>query len=211
MFPGLSRLPDRGCGELEDLVLWSYSVTEKAQWSLLNAARRTFGETVRHGSEPDVAVLTSRALVFVESKLDATNDTSGDAATLAKRLDNPKLYVEGGDRWFAKVFRSNYRTMLTAQRYELMRFWLLGSWMARQLNRHFILCLVMRQQAGLDIPADFQVHVKPDATRRVTRCNWEDIFRFVLRLSPSDVFLDYFRNKSLGYDAEGVLQKAFDI
>jgi hypothetical protein len=47
------------------------------------------------------------------------------------------------------------------------------------------------------------------------RINWEDIYRLILSAKETSydnhVILDYFRNKTIGYDGSGILQRAFSV
>ena len=66
----LSQLSNKEIKEVE-LILWSYSPKENSDWSLLNDARKEFGETVARGSEPDIIIRTDKVLYFLEAKLTA--------------------------------------------------------------------------------------------------------------------------------------------
>ncbi len=127
----LSQLSNKEIKESE-LILWSYSPQERLNWSLLNKARKEFGETIARGSEPDIIIRTDKVLYFLEAKLTAKNETK------PINLRNRKKYETGGNGIFQKIFKSDYETVsLKEKRYELMRFWLLGSWMCYQkTNMH---------------------------------------------------------------------------
>lgn len=112
-----------------ELILWSYSPIESGSWRWLNRARTEFGEPPGRGSEPDVIIKTENALFFIEAKL-----TAGNNAKPSNPYDR-KSYETGGDNFFVELFTSNYETIaIDDQKYELMRFWLLGNWIAGELN-----------------------------------------------------------------------------
>jgi hypothetical protein len=70
----------------------------------------------------------------------------------------------------------------------------------------------MREEAEPHIPPDFQAHITPSATQCLIRTNWEDVFDFISQtLNDAGRMLNYLRFKTLGYDANGVLKKAFNI
>lgn len=215
LLPWVESITGRREGGIEDVVYWSHSSAEKGQWSLLNQARLEFGEEIERGSEPDIAIVTSETIVFVEAKLTSTSKTSGGKKTLARRLGNPKSYTTGGDLWFGKVFSSDYETLLNDQKYELMRFWLLGTWMAAQQNRDFFLVCLVCQENEPEVQEEFLRHINTTSRRRFLRLTWEEIAEFSLaRCELSDDrerFIRYMANKTIGYDHKGQLQMAFKL
>jgi hypothetical protein len=134
---------------------------------------------------------------------------------LARRLADPKRYTTGGGEWFSKVIASDYETLLNDQKYELMRFWLLGTWMASQVDRDFCLVALVRRESEPEIQQEFLRHIKTTPERRFYRKTWEDIVEFTrARAQPSEdreAFIMYMGDKTIGYDHTGQLQKAFKI
>jgi hypothetical protein len=215
LLPWIELITGKREGSIEDIIYWSYSTAQRSQWDLLKSARREFGEANARGSEPDLAVVTARSIIFIEAKLTSSSKTSGDKKTLALRLANPKRYTTGGGRWFSTVFASDYAALLNDQKYELMRFWLLGTWMASQVNRDFCLVALVCRESEREIQQEFQRHLKDNSQRRFLRKTWEDIFKFTeVSTEPSedrDRFTRYLTNKTVGYDHAGQLQKAFRL
>jgi hypothetical protein len=201
--------------EPEDIIYWSYSQKEKQSWSLLKKARSEFGEMPKRSSEPDIIIKTKSSIFFIEAKLTATNQTSGNKQTIQKRLSNPKKYLEGGENWFTKVFSSDYEKLIYDQKYELMRFWLLGTWIAKQSGKEFYLINLVLQDRELNIHSSFLKHIRIDSKYRYFRLSWEDIYRFVLRDSTDNALktrvVSYFENKAIGFNYYGSLEKAFSI
>jgi hypothetical protein len=190
------------------IMYWSYSTADQGTWPWLARARAEFGEQPRRSSEPDLIVTSDEALFFIEPKLTADNKT-----TPSKPHDT-KRYLTGGGGWYEQVFRSDYVTVAVQdQRYELMRFWLLGSWIAAELAVDFFLINLVREGQEEEIEYLFLPHVKADDRRRFVRWTWEDIYHFVREKVPApsgrDQFLSYFDNKTIGYDSRRELQLAF--
>ncbi|MHA2162110.1 MAG: PGN_0703 family putative restriction endonuclease [Candidatus Thorarchaeota archaeon] len=208
-----------------EVIYWSYSQREDNGWSLLDRARRVFGERSRGGSEPDIIVKSDNALFFIEAKLTAGN---------TKYPSNPsysKIYETLADNWFSKVFESDYETIaLVERKYELMRFWLLGTWMAEQLDLDFYLINLVLSKRERNIEAIFKKHIKENQRRRFLRVTWESIQQFIAKRSvyldatspfrDREIMMRYFRNKTIGYPrrkkiANGIfrskLRKAFSI
>ena len=103
---------------------------------------------------------------------------------------------------------------MQAKKYELFRFWLLGSWLAKEMKRDFYLLNIVLSEREQDIEIRFLPHVKVDKSRQFIRLSWEDIYRHIAVNAPDNrdkqMVVSYFRNKTIGYKA-GVLQRAFSI
>jgi hypothetical protein len=119
-----------------EIIYWSYSQHQQNAWNELQDGRKEFETKPRKGSEPDIIVKSDNALFFIEAKLKANNNT-------ICKSKNPKVqgkYETGGNNWFSKVFKSDYETVaIVEKKYELLRFWLIGTWIAKQLNLDFYL------------------------------------------------------------------------
>ena len=166
----LSQLSNKKIKEAE-LILWSYSPKENSDWSLLNKARIEFGETVARGSEPDIIIRTDKVLYFLEAKLIAKNETK------PSDKQNRKEYETGGNNQFQQIFKSDYETVaIKEKRYELMRFWLLGSWMAKQLEVDFEFYSLVMQSREQEIKKDFGKHIIETYERKFSRMTWEQIY-----------------------------------
>ncbi|MEI6091016.1 MAG: hypothetical protein WCR42_11225 [bacterium] len=191
-----------------ELMLWSYSPNEFKGWSWLNKARLEFGETIVRGSEPDIIILTDTTLFFIEAKFNAGNNTVPSAP------DNKKEYTIGGQNWFGQVFKSDYQTIaITNKKYELMRFWLLGCWIAKKLNVKFQLVNLVLDNKETNIVSDFGKHIVVDSNNTFSRLTWEEIYSLIKNSHRNDndtlTILDYFENKAAGYNSKGDLKKAF--
>ena len=195
-----------------EIIYWSYSQSQQAPWSRLQRARKEFETRPQKGSEPDIIVKSDSALFFVEAKLTANNDT-------ICKSRNPKVqkkYETGGDRWYKRVLRSNFETVaISEKKYELLRFWLIGSRIAERLQSNFCLVNLVLSEREKEIERIFGRHIKEDQHRRFTRITWEDIYVCILNNTSSsgdrDIIKRYFENKTLGYDGNRKLQKAFSI
>lgn len=193
--------------EKADLIYWSYSQTANGAWPQLNEAREKFGEKIQLSSEPDLIVVSEKSLFFIEAKLTATNNTSPSPR------HNREKYLIGGDKWWKQVFISDYETVaIEAKKYELSRFWLMGSWLAKQMGRDFYLINVVLSRREADIELRFSSHIRKAANQQFRRVTWEEIDCFVADNAPANPqkseCLVYFANKTIGYSS-GELQRAF--
>lgn len=193
-----------------ELIYWSYSQKAKDAWPELNSARGKFGERVKRGSEPDLIAVTDKAIFFIEAKLTATNNT------LPSNQNNRKKYLTGGNEWHKEVFRSDFDTVaIQAKKYELFRFWLLGSWLAKEMDRNFYLLNIVLSERDKDIEERFIPHItQVKGQRQFKRLSWEGIYRYIADNAPDNrdkqMMMVYFQNKTIGYRG-GDLQKAFSV
>jgi hypothetical protein len=198
-----------------ELILWSYSPKQNDAFRLLNRARSEFGELTNRGSEPDIIVLTDKALFFIEAKVLAGNDTSGTGETLERHLTEPKKYISGGNNWYSSIFSSEYKIVINDQKYELMRFWLLGTWMAAQLEMPFFLINLVMEEREKKIEQEFGKHILQCDNRVFKRIFWGNIYKFVVNSvisnKETEVLKQYFQNKALGYNSDFELIKAFNV
>jgi len=203
----LSKLSNQVINEAE-LILWSYSPQENSAWKLLEKARREFGETGNRSSEPDIIIKTDKVLYFIEAKLTASNKTN------PSNPKNTKKYKTGGDNWFSKILKSEYDTIAVKEkRYELMSFWLLGSWIANRLNVDFEFYSLVKQSRDITVEAEFSKHIIPCEKRKFSRLTWEEIYRYIETLEDNvekQKMTDYFKNKTVGY-INGNIKQAFSI
>jgi hypothetical protein len=212
-----NKLLSRFLAELTDsvvknpeIIYWSYSQSQQAPWSRLQRARKEFETRPQKGSEPDIIVKSDSVLFFVEAKLTANNNT-------ICKSKNPKVqkkYETGGDRWYKRVLRSDFETVaISEKKYELLRFWLIGSWIAEHLQSDFYFGNLVLSEREKEIERIFGKHIKEDQHRRFARITWEDIYAYILNNTSSsgdrDIIKKYFENKTRGYDGNRKLQKAF--
>jgi hypothetical protein len=192
-----------------EVIYWSYSQKENKDtcWSELKKAREEFGEKEKRGSEPDIIIKTDKALFFIEAKLTAGNET------VPSDKSDSKEYETGGNNWFSKVFKTNYEEVAKKEKkYELMRFWLLGTCIAKGLGLNFYLINLVRSERESCIEEIFRQYINENEQRHFRRVTWESIYEYISNKSSSrekDTILGFFRNKTIGYDGEGKLQRAF--
>ena len=195
-----------------EIIYWSYSPSQKKAWDELQEARRQFETRPQKGSEPDIIVKSNNALFFVEAKFKASNNT-------VCKSENPevwKKYETSDDNWFSKVFKADYKTVaIVEKKYELLRFWLLGTWIAKQQDLNFSLVNLVLSERDRNIGTIFKKHICENQRMKFIRITWEDIYQEILNSGLSgrdkDKMIKYFRNKTIGYDSNRKLQKAFLI
>ena len=193
-----------------EVMYWSYSQSELTAWSKLVQARQEFERNPAKGSEPDMIIKSDKTLFVIEAKFNASNNT----VPISKDPLVKEKYVNGGSGWYQDVFNSDFETVAISDRkYELLRFWLLGSWIAQNQRLQFILVNLVPTEKEKDIETQFKKHIKEDTNRTFLRSTWEDIYRLIQETENRKKYLmlDYSRNKTVGYDREGNIQRAFSV
>lgn len=196
-----------------ELILWSFSEKEirhsKGVLKKLCDARSHFGEIESHSTEPDIIIKGENTLVFIEAKFSSGNNTSGNQEKKSNRIINSKNY---NSDWFRTVFNENYETLIRSGKYELMRLWLFGTWIANQNKLTFTLVNLTREKYEQAIEKDFKPLINENETNWFKRITWESIYDFLLaRNQDSDrVVLEYFENKTCGFNSSRKIQKAFN-
>lgn len=191
------------------LVYWSHCQESGTLWTGLRKARLAFGEPAHTGSEPDLIVYAKNALLFVESKL-----TSGNKTVPARNYRGEK-YGLGADGWARNVCRLDCKTMaIDEKKYELMRFWILGTWLASEMGVPFHLVNLVRagQEEPIEATADrlFVINTQ----NHFQRITWENLLAKVdadCEADSSDAtkLLDYAREKTIGYGPDRKIRPAF--
>lgn len=157
--------------------------TDRGVWSCLDDARRAFETRPAQGSEPDLMVLTNETLFIIEAKVGATNVVPCSKPEVVR--DSYVHGVAGDDKHFSRVFRSSFDEIaVDAKLYELMRFWLLGTWMADHLERKFCLVSLLSRNDRRECEGDarlpaiterFPQHVRFHDGQRFELLIWEGI------------------------------------
>ena len=201
--------------EAPQLIWWSCCGESRGAWKPLLDAARAFGEDADRGSAPDLIIDDKKVLVFVESGL--TGEDAAGPAEASQALG----YERGCGRWYRKVFAvgSTYQVVAMQERlHELMRLWLIGSWIADSMGKSFVLVNLVRAEAERDIEERFGQHIISGDNRRFVRWTWELIQVLTVQEragdADADKLLEFFGSKTLGYQTRegathGELRRAF--
>jgi len=194
-----------------EVIYWSYSQSQQKVWNKLKEARAEFGERSQESSEPDLIIKSEDVLFLIEAKLTASNKIDFNKNHTAKdKAERIRRYSKGN-----YLLKKSVEDTIDAGYYQLMRFWMIGSSIAKRLNLDF--CLVNLVLSGKEesIEQDFKKYVKENQRRKFMRITWEDVYKYILDGdllgADWDMIIRYFRNKTIGYDKSGELQRAFSI
>jgi hypothetical protein len=209
--PWLHTLGFENAGDQVRAHFWSCDSEDGHPLQSLTDARAAFKERPRHESEPDLIISTPKAYVWVEAKFTSTNRTvpSDPAGAMAR-------YTRGANGWFSQVVTSTFQQVaVDAKRYELLRLWLLGTWVAEAHDKQFELINLVREGQELDVEGFAAKHFRQTPARRVRRVTWESMYEFLTtlpdRTDDDAAVMSYLREKSMGYDRMGNLRRAFAI
>jgi hypothetical protein len=193
-----------------EVIYWSYSQEEKNPWTNLEEARQKFGEEAGRASEPDIIITTDKALFFIEAKLTSPNKIDFDRSHKAKDKEERIKRYSRGERFLKRQFGD----IIDAGYYELGRFWVIGCSMAEKLKKDFYLVNLVLARKEKDIERDLGKYIDSNQRIKFLRLTWEDVYQFISKGSltkDKEIMLEYFRNKTIGYDGNGRLQRAFSI
>lgn len=145
------------------------------------------GESARSFSEPDLILYASqRGLVFVEVKYASANSTHFDQGKAQRYLDRGKDYL--------RADCTNIR------HYELLRNWVIGCLLARELGLSFWLVNLVRRGKEVDIECDFGRFLRQDQDHQFRRAEWEMLFDAlwsVLNQPGDEQLWDYIRTRTI--------------
>ncbi len=203
--------------ENPEVIYWSYSQKEKGLWKPLKEAREEFELRLAKGSEPDIIIIGKNALIIIEAKFNASNRTPFNH----KNPNVENKYRSGGEKWWNEVFRSDFKkVVIDENKYELSRFWLIGTWMAhgsnqkRNLDFYLVNLVLKEKEKEKDSESIFKKHIIENSRRKFLRFTWEEIYDYISKNNLSgenkDLIMSYFRNKTIGY-YQGRLRPAFSI
>ena len=192
-----------------EMIYWSHQKNKNVPFRDLIAARKLFDERMNRGSEPDIIIKTKTKLIFLEAKFTSGNCTS------PSENSNLDSYETNADNWFNKVFNSSIEDIaINEKKYELMRFWLIGTWIAIGLGLDFHLINLVRDTQEKNIVDNFSKHIKKNQNRNFCRMTWESIYNEIenktIDEEDKNTILHYFKNKTLGF-GNGKLKKAFSL
>jgi hypothetical protein len=188
-----------------EIIYWSYSEREAGISSLLKEARRAFNE--RAGTEPDIIINSRDHIVFIEAKFTSGNKTK------PKNLGPLQTYATLNNRWYQNVFQTDIsKVCIENEKYELMRNYLLGTWLAYTYNKKFTFLSLNAARFSSQTDLNFKELIKENDQFRYIYSVWEELREVIQNHLPEssdkDMVLDYLRNKSAGY-RNGKVVKAF--
>ncbi len=185
---------------------WCYDREQQHTYPFLVKAHKTFGETPSRGSEPDLLIETENAIILIECKTGSSNNTK------PSRVDVEKLYTEGDNWFFTQVFNAGFYTIAVKDRkYELLRYWLLGLWMAKQKKKEFYLFNLVREEAERNIEHKFGKHLI-SGKGTFKRTTWESMYHFIKTSSTDHTrIFEYLKNQTLGYTSSGKLKTGYRL
>jgi hypothetical protein len=191
------------------VVYWSYSSARDGVDLSLMRARSAYDEEDGEETEPAVLVTTDDLVVFVDPHL-------GSAVAAPRNPSGSERYQAGGRGWAADVVEGPCRDFAADRgEFELLRLWLIGSFLAQQVEKRFVLLYVAPSWSRGTSFAAASARFRQGPDRQALRVDWEQIYRAVAAehvAAPGALaLLTYLEQKAAGYGADGVLRRAFRL
>lgn len=191
------------------VIYWGYSPEREGFYLPLVRARNAFEEEDADATEPAVLIDTDDTLILVDPRTGPATETSQTPAGWER-------YERGGKGWSARVFAGPIRDVACARgSFELLKLWLLGSYMAELAGKAFVLLHMTPVWSGAPVLTKLQPQFLRDPARKAHSLTWEDTYEFIAAKHPSardaQAILTFFREKSAGYGADGRLRRAFAV
>jgi hypothetical protein len=77
--------------------------------------------------------------------------------------------LTGSNEWFNKEFKSDYLDIISDSQYALMRYWLLGTWMASKAKKDFHFANLIPNFKEEEIETNFGKHIIRNERRKFQR------------------------------------------
>ena len=169
-------------------------------WSPLTQARNAFepNNKKQRWTEPDLVLKTADSLLFFESKVGSGNDSKDVSDETYQR------YMNAENNWSKTVFKPQLDRYSFGKQYQLMRHWLLGSWIAEKsqdISRFYLVNLVSERRER-NIVDWFREYSLDGGKRFFERSTWEDIYRLLSKNGGDERVLKYMEGKALGYSGK---------
>lgn len=189
------------------MVYWSYSRIREGVHFPLYQARAAFREEDGRETEPAILVETEDLLILIDPHL-------GSARPSARSPIGWEEYDEAADGWASGMLKGSCEGFAGERgQFDLLRQWLLGTWMAHQEGKRFLLLyLAPGWSRGLPFQAAL-TGLRASSERAAMRVTWEDIHAHVAEehehVPGAPALLSYLEEKSAGYGDDGLLRRGF--
>lgn len=141
---------------------WPLTNPTPVEQALAEVQIKTLQEKVRQLTEPDVIFVSSEEVVFVEVKYHAGNDSRPG-------YSNFDTYLKNADGMFSVASD----VVKSKGHYELVRNWVIGILVAKQLNRRFRL-INLASNSCSESSAEFEKLLNPEAGK-FQFVSWRDV------------------------------------
>ncbi|GAB4243915.1 MAG: hypothetical protein Kow00129_03320 [Thermoleophilia bacterium] len=190
---------------------WGYSRVLDAVPPALRRARIALGEDETNGdlpTAPPVMVEAEDALYLLDTRIVSFRGTEAGNRPAMSGGD------EGG-RWAEEVLEPGWQAVLPQRAAnELIRYWLVGSYAAKLVEKDFVLVHVVPRWAGEGAAPQVWPYLRGTGRRELRVACWEDVYELACDRpgAPDSAALrTYMEEKSAGYDSSGRLLRCFSL
>lgn len=214
LLPGLLQRWSGRAGLDGRPVYWGYDPVRERLFDSLRHGRSLFTEPEDDLTEPGLLVATPDTLFMVAGRAFASGP---------RRRQPPgygparwQSYAEGGEGWARRVLKAPCPDLTSDPgAFELLRLWLIGTWMATDQERDFVLIYVTPRVWGEAALGRLLPRLRGHAEHLVVHAHWEDVYDHVsadhLEAPDARALLSYLAEKSAGYDRGGRLRRALSL
>jgi len=190
------------------VVYWGYSREREGTHGGLLRARSAFSDEAGE-TEPAVLLETEQTLFFIDPRV-------GSAKPAPRAPAGYEGYETGGGGWAHQVLEGPCRDHAADRgRFDLLRLWLLGTWMAEHAGKGFVLVHLIPSWLPPSVLEACRPRFKQTAERAVVHTTWEELYTFVRAgfagLPGAPALMTYLEEKSAGYNPVGILRRAFAL
>jgi hypothetical protein len=151
-----------------EAMYWTCSASQGEVWSELANAWDVFQELPQRASEPDLIVKSDEGVFFIEAKLTSASSQDFNASHKEEdRAERVGRYNKG-----QVYLRDPIEDIVNGGYYQLMRFWVLGCWIAERLGRDFMLVNLVRSGKDEGIEGAFGGCIRGNRHMRFQRLTW---------------------------------------
>lgn len=176
-------------------------------WKPMLEGRKHFGENEKKGTEPDLIIETEDEIIFVEMKFTSDNNTKPKGKSFWK-------YERKDKEWYNTVLKSRLEEVaIGVKRYELLRHWLLGTWISHFICRkRYVLLNIVPEEILSEGDDCFRKCIIEDDKKKFIIGTWGQIIRILNEEQRGGVYkkvLEYLKDKTRGYNSNGKLVSGF--
>jgi hypothetical protein len=212
--PGLlERWTGRPCYDGR-LFYWGWDEERERSFDALRHARSAFQEPDEGATEPGLMIQTPESLFLLASRAFSAGSTRTE-----NHLQAPGIWTDyeaAASGWAHQVLAQSCCDLVAdSGAYELLRLWLLGTWMAARLEKEFVLVYLTPAAWGQGVLRPVLPRLRGGKGSLVVQASWEDVFQHVseehCHAPGAKALLSYLKDKSAGYGRDGLLRRAFSL
>jgi hypothetical protein len=197
------------------MLYWGWNPETERIFDTLRHARLAFDEPQDAATEPGLMVETSQNLFILAARAFSAGSTNAESTHKA----TPATWTEyeaAADGWAHRVLAQSCCDLIAdSGAHQLLRLWLIGTWMAARLEKELALVYLTPASWGQGVLGAVLPRLKGGTSSLVAQATWEDLFAYIsdehAHAPGAKALLSYLLEKSAGYGRDGLLRRAFSL